>query len=46
MEAKPIDSNKNYELTNDSEIEKNSHIKSAKQIKVRSQLRKKVTKLV
>ena len=43
--GKQTESNKNEEESNDSEIEENSHIKSAIWIKVRDQLRKKVKKL-
>ena len=42
---KPIESNKNEEESNDSEIEEKSYIKIMKTKKPRSQLRKKVTKL-
>ena len=42
--GKPIEINKNEEESDDSEIEEKSHIKSTRRIKVRAQLRNKVTK--
>ena len=43
--GKPTESNKNEKEYSGSEIKKKSHIKFSRQIKVREQLRKKVTKL-
>ena len=43
--GKPIESNKNGEESDESEIEENSHIKLARRIKFRAQLRNKVTRI-